>query len=85
MKFRKKEPSAPTFEERLAEVTYKTEGALSIFEQAANELDAAAETAEAVVQESELEVLRLRELRDSAFRQKTHAAAKASTIRELLA
>ena len=85
MRFRNKVAAAPTLEERLALAASQTEGALSIFEQAAAELDAAADTAHSVVVESENEVMRLRMVRDDAFRQKTHAAAKADPIRELLA
>lgn len=75
--------SKRTLEGRLGVANTKAQGALDIFEAAAQQLDAVAEEAHEVVVDAETEVMRLREVRDSAFRQSADNKAKASKIREL--
>jgi len=72
-----------SLEGRLNVAGTRAQGALDIFEAAAQELDAAAQEAHEVVVDAEVEVMRLREVRDSAYRQTVDNKAKASKIREL--
>jgi len=72
-----------TLEGRLLVANTQAQGALDIFEVAAQRLEGAAEVAGEVVTEAEVEVMRLREVRDEAFRTKTANRAKADKIREL--
>lgn len=69
-------------EDRLSQADIKARGALDVFEQAALDLEAAAEAADRVLIEAEAEVQRLTALRDEAFRQSAAHMTKADRIRE---
>lgn len=61
----------------------KAQSALSVFEAAAQELDAAADQLAEVGNEAEVERLRAQEVRDEADRKRVAYVAKAGKIREL--
>lgn len=71
-------------EERLDAVEVRHSGALSLFEAVAVELEEAAAEADAVLQEAESEVVRLRVARDRAYAAKSKALAQASKVREFV-
>lgn len=71
-------------DDRLSLADTKAQSALNIFEQAADELDAAALEAREVKQEAETQVLDLTFVRDEAFRRQSYFSAKAESIREFL-
>ena len=73
-----------TFEDRVNAADTRGRNALDVFEYAATELEAAADAAFAVVQEAEAEVVRLREVRDEAYRQHATHAERAARVRELV-
>ena len=67
---------------RLNAVAYRTTSALSLFEQAAVELEEAAEEATQVAVETDTEATRLLEVRDSANQAAQTATDRARKIRE---
>ena len=73
-----------TFEDRVNAADTRGRNALDVFEYAATELEAAASAAFAVVQEAEAAVVRLREVRDTAFARHAAHADRAAKIRELV-
>lgn len=81
MKIRRKNPG---LEGRLSEADTRARGALDVFEQAAREMELAAEQAEEVKTDAEVRVMELTQVRDSAFRQATAHKSKAQKIREFL-
>lgn len=79
MRNRKKQP-----ESRLEAAHVRAQGALSLFEAAALELEAVAEEARAVRGEAEVEALRQRDLVTQAHAAEAVAKAKAEKIREFV-
>ena len=73
-----------SFEARVSAADIQARNALDVFEKTAAELEAAADKAYAVVVDAEDEVVRLREVRDSAFRQHAAHSERAARIRELV-
>jgi hypothetical protein len=73
-----------SFEDRVSSADIRAKNALDTFEYVAEELEAAAAAAFGVVQEAENEVVRLREVRDSAFRHHAAHSERAARIRELV-
>lgn len=80
MKIRRKSPG---LEGRLNEADTRARGALDVFEQAAREMELAAEQANEVKTDAEVRVMELTQVRDSAFRQAVNHQSKADKIREL--
>lgn len=72
-----------SLEERLTTASLEVESALEVFNVLADHLEGAADTASEVVEEAEAEVLRLRNVRDTAFRRQAEYHAKADKLREL--
>lgn len=73
-----------SFEDRVSSADIRAKNALDVFEYVAEELEAAAAAAYNVVTEAEAEVVRVREVRDSAFRQHAAHSERAARIRELV-
>lgn len=73
-----------SLEDRLSRADVSARSALDVFEQAAIDLETAAQAAQAVVDEAETEVVRLRLVRDDAFRRVALHQSKADKIRELV-
>lgn len=72
-----------TLEGLLTVADTRAQGALSVFEAAAVELEVAAEALREVGDEAEVERLRAQEVRDEADRKRVAYVAKAGKIREL--
>jgi hypothetical protein len=73
-----------SLEDRLSRADISARSALDVFEQAAIDLETAAQAAQAVVDEAESEVMRLRMVRDDAFRRVALHQSKADKIRDLV-
>lgn len=73
-----------TFEDRVSAADIRAVNALDVFEAAAQELEAAADAAARVVVEVEDEVVRLRNVRDSAYAQQAAHEDRAEKIRALV-
>lgn len=72
-----------TLEGRLDVASTKAQGALDIFETAAQQLEKAADEAHEVTNEAEVELMRVQAVRDNAAAQRRSFESKASKIREL--
>lgn len=72
-----------TLDGRLEVAQTKAQGALDVFEVAAQKLEAAADELKTVGDAAEVERLRAQEVRDRADQQRVAYSAKASKIREL--
>ena len=73
-----------SFEDRVSAADQQAASALDVFEKTANDLDAAAAEADAVVLEAEAEVERVRQVRDIAYQRAAAHASRAAKIRELV-
>ena len=74
----------PTHQRRLTAATVRSESALSLFEQAAEELETAAAEARVVADEAHAEGLVLLAVRDDADKHARTATEKAQKIREFI-